>query len=191
MNIYAYVRGDPVNGSDPSGTDGNTIGELIITGKKWVDYTALNTDALNRNLSSISTISTNNGIENALKGIKSILDLIGIVTGLIHPKPPEIEDIEQKPPYEQPKAPKPGVKPKQGPEPTPGGEPPPIKVPSPAPPSQDNDPDEVIDAWNDSLRDFLDSPFPYKNIWWLPGTWTQPTTPGVPPPPLPVPWWAR
>ena len=26
MNIYAYVKGDPVNGSDPSGTDGEAIG---------------------------------------------------------------------------------------------------------------------------------------------------------------------
>ena len=40
MNIYAYVKGDPVNSSDPSGTEqsigaggpGNTVAEVVVTG---------------------------------------------------------------------------------------------------------------------------------------------------------------
>ena len=38
MNIYAYVRGDPVNGSDPSGmfapVPANTLQELVVTASK-------------------------------------------------------------------------------------------------------------------------------------------------------------
>ena len=51
MNIYAYVKGDPVNEDDPEGTDATEIGELVVTGSRPYVANAMNAGSMvNQNL---------------------------------------------------------------------------------------------------------------------------------------------
>ena len=51
MNIYAHVKGDPVNEDDPEGTDATEIGELVVTGSRPYVANAMNAGSMvNQNL---------------------------------------------------------------------------------------------------------------------------------------------
>lgn len=146
-NMYAYVGGDPLNFTDPSGrcagvafgdSSGTCVAEVVVTSSRriGVDYVTFYSAG---NLSMPALDGLNLSIQMAaidwkkvLEVCRACLDLLGTLDG----KPPEIEDIPDRG-QQQPAPNKPGEEGKPGTTPpgnkptSPGNNPPPVVIPRP------------------------------------------------------------